>query len=589
MLSELFYYDLIRLARRGRTTVLRTAYALSLLVALFLAYQRSFPLQPFWETPSLRLQERSPAPANELARLALRFVRALLQVQSLAIFVLTPAYLAPAIAEEKQRGTLDLLFTTHLSDREIIAGKLLARTVHLGGVLLAGMPLLALVQLWGGVDARLLVAAFVTTGLNLLSVGSVCLLCSVEARTVIGALFASYVATAVLYVWSIFVPATPVATFDLAAEGLLASTNDSAGSPSVMSWALAFRPLILCSVVNGAVFALGFGCAVLNVRPTSGLPGWEHNFQAGPWSRSVPEVSQSWFPDLASALPAKEANSCAVSDNWPLLWKEAFRGGIDADSRRIEQYVGQHWRRIASVVVPVVVLILILRRAGLDPCLLYPFHLLASFALFLSAGFWCGVASFRAAGSFCRERDQHTLESLLILPVSSASIAGAKWLGPLLHGRIFAYCAACALVVDVCSGELHPTGALLTVMAIVAHCCFLTSVGTRLSVFFRNSRQALLTMALILLIFFGGGLGWLVNAAPSWFISNPWRPPVAQVGVNALAAWSVLSFSPEEFRRMEPPFAMQLRVAGGGIPVFALAAAVLWLDMVRCVRAARAR
>jgi len=47
-----------------------------------------------------------------------------------------------------------------------------ARSVHLGGVLLAGLPLLALIQLWGGVDARLLTAAYLMAGLNLLTIGA---------------------------------------------------------------------------------------------------------------------------------------------------------------------------------------------------------------------------------------------------------------------------------------------------------------------------------------------------------------------------------------------------------------------------------
>src|SRR5262245_43882717 len=127
-----FFYDLIRLARRGRSTVVRITYGFFLLFGLCLVYAHQFNLDPlkviFAPGPVL--------PANALARFAETFVSAILMMQILAVFLLTPAYVAGAIAEEREAGTLDLLFTTHLTDREIVLGKLFARLVHMAGVLL---------------------------------------------------------------------------------------------------------------------------------------------------------------------------------------------------------------------------------------------------------------------------------------------------------------------------------------------------------------------------------------------------------------------------------------------------------------------
>src|SRR5262249_21286943 len=73
---------------------------------------------------------------------------------------------------------LTLLLTTHLRDSEILLGKLLARLTHLAGLLLTGLPVLALTLLWGGIDAGWLAAEFANAGLTLLSVGGLALFCS---------------------------------------------------------------------------------------------------------------------------------------------------------------------------------------------------------------------------------------------------------------------------------------------------------------------------------------------------------------------------------------------------------------------------
>ncbi len=50
--------------------------------------------------------------------------------QLMIILILVPAYLAPAIAQERERKTLDYLLVSELSDREIVLGKWGARTIN---------------------------------------------------------------------------------------------------------------------------------------------------------------------------------------------------------------------------------------------------------------------------------------------------------------------------------------------------------------------------------------------------------------------------------------------------------------------------
>src|SRR5262249_41762416 len=103
-------------------------------------------------------------------------------VQLVLTVVLTPAYVAGAIAEEKDRKTLEYLLATHLRTREIVLSKLLSRLANLMLIVLAGLPVLSFVQFFGGVDPDLLLAGFAATGLLMVSLAGISIFCSVHAR-----------------------------------------------------------------------------------------------------------------------------------------------------------------------------------------------------------------------------------------------------------------------------------------------------------------------------------------------------------------------------------------------------------------------
>src|SRR5262249_52964408 len=103
-----------------------------------------------------------------------------------------PAYVGDAIAEEKERKTLDYLLTTHLKDREIVLGKLISRLANVLLFLLAGLPILSLTQLLGGVSPELLWSGFAATLLTLLSVAGISLFQSLYATKSRNAIMLTY-------------------------------------------------------------------------------------------------------------------------------------------------------------------------------------------------------------------------------------------------------------------------------------------------------------------------------------------------------------------------------------------------------------
>src|SRR5256885_4697410 len=102
------------------------------------------------------------------ADLAEKFFLAFAVTQFLVVVALTPAYVAGSIADEKERKTLEFLLATDLRNREIIFGKLAARVTVLLMFVLAGLPVVAFLQLFGGIDPDILLAGVAATVVTVL-------------------------------------------------------------------------------------------------------------------------------------------------------------------------------------------------------------------------------------------------------------------------------------------------------------------------------------------------------------------------------------------------------------------------------------
>src|SRR5262249_6938339 len=274
LIGPLFAYDLSRLARRGRTTLLRCTYALLLLGWLSWVYLDRFPQYATLDEAFTAQPHLSPPQRSQFAQ---SIAIALLTLQGAAVLVLTPAYLAGAVAEEKEQKTLPLLLTTDLRDREIVFGKLLGRLFHLACILLTALPILCLTRLWGGVDGALLFGGVAVTALHLLSIGGISFVCSVLCRTVLAAIVISYLVVFVLEISCLLVvpstsPVLFVSEFDtrLSAafeewQELVRSSRPLAGPGAALAGPpvvipppngtlLVLEMLAPCAFVHGAIF-----------------------------------------------------------------------------------------------------------------------------------------------------------------------------------------------------------------------------------------------------------------------------------------------------------------------------------------------
>lgn len=202
LLGPMFAKEMVEIARRKRYFVNRVLYGLALLFTVYLVWD-SFRGRVAWNgTASIRL----------MAQMAEELFHAVSGVQYGAVFLFVPVFLCGVIASEREERTLDLLFTTRLTDREIVLGKLGSRLAVVVLLVLFTQPVMSLIMLFGGVDPLALWRMLACTLLAVLYAGAHTIYFSTITKSAMGALVRSYWWMAV---WLIGVPITvmlPVAT-----------------------------------------------------------------------------------------------------------------------------------------------------------------------------------------------------------------------------------------------------------------------------------------------------------------------------------------------------------------------------------------
>ena len=88
---------------------------------------------------------------NALARSGAQLFRWIAYGQVIGVCLLAPLFMAGAIASEQSGKTYNILLTTPLSNLQVVLGSLLGRLFFILTLLLSGLPLFAVVLVFGGV------------------------------------------------------------------------------------------------------------------------------------------------------------------------------------------------------------------------------------------------------------------------------------------------------------------------------------------------------------------------------------------------------------------------------------------------------
>src|SRR5437879_566470 len=131
-------------------------------------------------------------PAETFADFCRTVVELMVGQQFLLLVLVTPAFAAGSISDEKTRGTLQEWLTTDLSAWEILRGKLSAQVIQLGSLSLAALPLFAFFGVFAGITLAGLATLAWTVVVQLLALSSASLLASVWCKRTTTAVVAVY-------------------------------------------------------------------------------------------------------------------------------------------------------------------------------------------------------------------------------------------------------------------------------------------------------------------------------------------------------------------------------------------------------------
>jgi ABC-2 type transport system permease protein len=161
--------------------------------------------------PQAREQAQFGGSANASATIGYAIFILLSLFQLLLVSFIAPAFTAGTISLEREKQTLDLLVTTPMRPGAIIVGKLLSALAYVGLVILAAIPLSALVLMYGGATVEDIVRQQLVLLVTAIGFGSIGLFFSAlikrtQAATVLTycAMLALTIGTTLVFVfWSI--------------------------------------------------------------------------------------------------------------------------------------------------------------------------------------------------------------------------------------------------------------------------------------------------------------------------------------------------------------------------------------------------
>jgi ABC-type transport system involved in multi-copper enzyme maturation permease subunit len=327
--------------------------------------------------------------------------------------LVTPAFVAGSIADEKSRGTLQNLLIADLSSWEIVAGKLFGRVAQVGFVGLAAFPLFALVA--GIAELRWLtvIGVILVSIAPLFALGGLSILSSVWTDQTRDAVLRVYFVLVIAYfLWVIgrnmVSPGGPVPPAWTGSEWL-AEALYSMSPLWVLSaaWGKQNAQLLLVrlglnALAWGLIGVLCTAVAVWRLRPA-------HEKQLERIGRKPAADGQ-----VASHLP--------VDEEYPIAWKERIVEGIApmAAFRRVPAWLGVLLTFLGSVVLGILCFDSPMRPRNVE--------------LALQVGFWIVVFSglvvgVRSSSTICAERERHTWDMLLVTPLDEIDIVQEKFQG----------------------------------------------------------------------------------------------------------------------------------------------------------------
>jgi ABC-type Na+ efflux pump permease subunit len=499
MIGPVLHQEMLLGGRRNRLHVLRWLYAGLLIIEVIILFL-SFQGEEWSRAQTVNMARmmggtgeaynRTSAPEVVGERFAVLFVRQ----QMILLLLITPAFVAGAITDEKRSGTLQYLLLTDLEARHIILGKIVARLAQVALVMLGGMPLFALLAGFGGIQPITMLFVVLVLIMPLFGLASAALLASVWCRQTRDAVLALYI-IGLIGALAVYLGGGPLAYLDP-----IHALTPAWGPAGSIDLGEAGRRLAVSSIAWGL---LGGGC--LLIAAVQLLPVYIRELQ------SLRPEQTAWY--TAGREPLEDE---------PVHWRECNIEGLAPSPglRRVPQWLaitlvaglttlsslGILWwakdpKTSVADVLRATMELNVRKVAAQLPDASQGFFIQGLAAMFLASL----VVGIRCSGSIANEREKQTWEAVLLTPMTAKQIIRGKLWGVMGASTwyLLAY-AAPAVSLSAFAGPLALFYTVLWVATTILAMYFIGAAGLWCSVRARNSWYSLLQTMVV------GYLGGLV-------------------------------------------------------------------------------
>jgi ABC-type transport system involved in multi-copper enzyme maturation permease subunit len=243
---------------------------------------------------------------------------ALLSVfQLMLVAFLAPAFTTGAISLEREKATLDLLITTPLRPGAIVIGKLFSALAFVALMILAGIPVSALVLMYGGASLQDILRQQVVLFAAAIGFGVIGLFCSALIKRTQSATVIAYSTVLFLTVGTFFIWRFWTAGLSGASDGIFAPAQRAPEQLLYLNPAVAMVEIVADTEITQG----DFGQIMAEIRGTSGITcEGDICFNSGGGVRDLVPVTEL-KPGLFADCPpnARCAEPPALAVNTPLV------------------------------------------------------------------------------------------------------------------------------------------------------------------------------------------------------------------------------------------------------------------------------
>lgn len=175
---------------------------------------------------------------SSLAKTSSSLFQSMSYLQLALVSLLAPIFTAGAITQEKDSQTYDILLSTPLTNGQIVLGSLLSRLFFIMALLISGIPIFSITQVFGGVAIRSIVMSFAIAAATAFVTGALAMAIATFKVGTRRTIFSFYLFI-VIYLVALFL-------LDKLSFFHVTLTN---GAPSQTSWFTGLHPFLALRVV----------------------------------------------------------------------------------------------------------------------------------------------------------------------------------------------------------------------------------------------------------------------------------------------------------------------------------------------------